>query len=90
MALTCGPPCSPGKTAESTLAASALSVVRMHAPRGPYRVLWVVKEMTWAWPMGLGTTPAATMPAMCEMSASRYAPTASAIWRKRAQSGIHG
>jgi hypothetical protein len=33
--LTWGPPCSPGNTAESILPASALSVVRMQAPRGP-------------------------------------------------------
>jgi hypothetical protein len=39
--------------------------------------------------MGEGTTPAATSPPMCEMSASRYAPTSSAIARNFFQSGIH-
>jgi len=39
--------------------------------KGPYRLLWVVKLMTWACPTGLGSTPAATIPEMCEISAIR-------------------
>ena len=42
---------------------------------------------TWAMPMGEGTTPAATRPPMCEISARKYAPTSSAIWRNFFQSG---
>jgi hypothetical protein len=51
--------------------ASASSVVRMQAPRGPQMVLWVVKTVTWAMPTGLGYAPAAAMPAVWAMSATR-------------------
>ena len=54
-AMTCssGPPCRPGKTAESTaLARSAPQ--RMAPPRGPRSVLWVVKVTKSATPTGFG------------------------------------
>ena len=40
----------------------------------------------WAWGKGLGCSPAAMSPAMCEMSAMSVAPTSSAISRKRLKS----
>ena len=43
---TCGPPCSPGKTARSILRARAASVVRIQAPRGPHKDLCVVNVIT--------------------------------------------
>jgi hypothetical protein len=48
------------------------------APRGPRSVLWVVVEMTCAWPTGEGCTPPITSPATCAMSATRMAPTSPA------------
>ena len=58
-AMTCssGPPCSPGKTALSTALASSAEHT-MAPPRGPRRVLWVVKVTTSATPTGEGCTPA--------------------------------
>ncbi len=71
MVFRCGPPCSPGKTARSSLRAMSRLWVISIAPRGPQRLLWVVVETTSAMPMGLGWTPAATRPEMWAMSASR-------------------
>ena len=85
-----GPPCSPGNTPKSILAAISGSVAKSMAPRGPQSVLWVVKLVTWAWPTGLFRRPAATIPAKCAMSASKMAPTESAISRMRAQSMSQG
>ena len=68
---TCGPPCSPGKTALSIFFAIAASVVINTAPRGPSMLLCVVDITTWAYPIGDGTTPAATSPPMCEMSVNK-------------------
>ncbi len=65
----------------------AASVVSSTAPRGPSRLLCVVDMTTWAMPIGEGTTPAATRPPMCEMSARKYAPTSSAMARNFFQSG---
>ena len=53
------------------------------APRGPRSDLCVVVVMTSAYSKGEGTTPAATRPEMCAMSARRYAPTLSQILRMR-------
>jgi len=71
-AMTCmrGPPWMPGKTAESIFfARSALHITS--PPLGPLRVLCVVVVMKWAYPAGLGWSPAATRPAMWAMSAIR-------------------
>ena len=68
---TCGPPCSPGKTARSISRDSLSSVVRMQAPRGPHSDLCVVNVITSAYPTGEGYTPAATIPATCAISANR-------------------
>ncbi len=62
----------------------------MIAPRGPRSVLCVVQVTTSAYGTGLGCTPAATRPPMCAMSTIRYAPTSSAIARKRAKSITRG
>ena len=90
MLFTCGPPCRPGKTAVSSRFAISGSVVITTAPRGPQSVLCVVNVITCACGSGLLSTPAATMPARCAMSARRYAPTSSAISRSAAQSKSHG
>ena len=66
------------------------AVVRMIAPRGPRSVLCVVVVTTWAWGTGLGYSPATTSPATWAMSAMRYAPTLSAMARKRAKSSVRG
>ena len=79
-AMTCirGPPWIPGNACES-MAFAYFSLQRINPPRGPRRVLWVVVVTKSACATGLGCTPAATRPAMCAMSASRYAPTSRAI-----------
>ena len=85
--MTCisGPPWRPGKTAELIFLAMASSSVSTMPPRGPRRVLWVVVVTTWAWPNGLGCSPAATSPAKCAMSTNSSAPTSSQIARKRGE-----
>ncbi len=85
----CGPPCRPGNTAlSSALACSALHM--SIAPRGPRSVLWVVVEITSAWPTGDGWAPPATRPAMCAMSAHRIAPTSRAISANAGKSMVRG
>ena len=59
--------------------ASASSLVRITAPRGPRRVLCVVVVTTCACGKGEGCAPPATSPAKCAMSTIRKAPTSSAI-----------
>ncbi len=86
--MTCssGPPCWPGKTAESIFFAYS-SLQRMIPARGPPRVLWVVVVTTSApCSTGLAWMPAATSPAKWAMSTISSAPTSSAISRKRAKS----
>ena len=63
-AMTCssGPPWRPGKTALSIFLASS-APQRMAPPRGPRRVLWVVRVTTSATPTGLGWAPPAIRPA---------------------------
>ena len=53
----------------------------MAPPRGPRRVLWVVKVTTSATPTGLGWTPPAMSPAGWAASNMNSAPTSSAISR---------
>ena len=79
-AITCmsGPPCWPGKTAESIFLAYS-SRLRMKPERGPPSVLCIVEETTSACGTGLGCRPAATRPAKCAMSTQSLAPTSSAI-----------
>ena len=55
---------------------------RMAPPRGPRRVLWVVKVTTSATPTGDGWTPPAISPAGWAASKRNRAPTESAISRK--------
>ena len=55
-------------------------------PRAPPSVLWIVVVTTSAYGTGFGCRPAATSPAKCAMSTIRYAPTESAIARKRSKS----
>ena len=45
---------------------------------------------TSAYGTGVGCRPAATRPAKCAMSTTRYAPTSSAIARKRSKSRTRG
>ena len=52
----------------------------------PAQVLWVVEVTTSAIGTGFGASPVATNPAMCAISTSRYAPTLSAMSRKRCKS----
>eukprot|EP00958_Prasinococcus_capsulatus_P007092 scaffold659_cov329-Prasinococcus_capsulatus_cf.AAC.1 len=52
--------------------------------RGPRRDLWVVVVTTSQYSKGCFCSPAATSPLMCAMSIKRYAPTLSAMARKRA------
>ena len=99
-AMTCssGPPCMPGKTAESSncdiIFTSPFGVVlpqglgkslpiRMIPPRGPRSVLWVVEVTMWAYFTGLSSRPAAISPAGWAMSIMRMAPTLSAMSRIR-------
>ncbi len=60
------------------------------APRGPRRVLWVVVEITSAWPTGDGWAPPAIRPAMWAMSAASTAPTSLAISAKAGKSIVRG
>ena len=86
----CGPPWRPGKTA---LVDRRGVLARLHmiiAPRGPRSVLWVVVVTTSACPTGDGCAPPAIRPAMCAMSATRMAPTSSAIAAKPAKSIVRG
>ena len=71
-AMTCisGPPCCPGKTAESTFLARS-APQRIMPPRGPARVLCVVDVVTCACGTGVGCSPAATRPEKCAMSTIR-------------------
>lgn len=63
---------------------------KIKAPRGPRNVLCVVVVMTSAIPAGDGCSPATTSPAMCEISANKNAPHASATSRSFCQSKIRG
>jgi hypothetical protein len=80
-----GPPCWPGKTAESIFFLNS-PVVRITPERGPARVLCTVEVTTWEWGTGLGCRPAATRPAKCAMSTHSFAPTSSAIERNASKS----
>ena len=84
-----GPPWRPGNTARSMALACFLSQ-RIMPPRGPRKVLWVVLVTTPAWPTGEGWTPAATRPEMWAISATKIAPTSSAICAKRGKSSSRG
>ena len=59
-------------------------------PRPPPIVLWIVVVVTSANGTGDGCRPAATSPAKWAMSTIRYAPTESAISRKRLKSSWRG
>ena len=100
-AITCssGPPCVPGKTAESSNAdiifTSPLGVVLPHGlgkslpikitpPRGPRRVLWVVDVTICACLTGFSKRPAAIRPAGWAISTMKRAPISSATLRIRA------
>ncbi len=48
----------PGKTCESNCRPKPASLQRIRPPRGPRRVLWVVKVTKSAWGTGLGWSPA--------------------------------
>ena len=71
-AITCssGPPCVPGKTAESIFFLCSSRQMSI-PPRAPPSVLWIVVETTSACGTGLGCSPAATRPAKWAMSTSR-------------------
>ena len=84
-----GPPCCPGNTAESIRLPNS-SVHRISPPRPPPIVLWIVVVTTSAYGTGLGCSPAATSPAKCAISTTRYAPTSSAIARNRTKSKNRG
>ena len=90
-AITCciGPPCIPGKTARSSACACS-SRQRTNPERGPASVLCVVEETKSQCGTGFGCRPAATRPEKWAMSQSRYAPTSSAISRKRSASTARG
>ncbi len=100
MAAGFGVPCDSGKTArcisrDSGVRPSGPGVacsrpIRISPPRGPPSCLYVLVVVACARSTGVGCSPAATSPAMCEMSATRYAPTESAIARKRAKSSVRG
>ena len=82
-----GPPWVPGKIALLKLNFSAASLfARIRPPLGPRSVLWVVVVTTSAYGIGLWWRPAATRPAIWAISTIRYAPTLSAISRKRLKS----
>ena len=84
-----GPPWRPGNTARSiALACSAVDI--SIAPRGPRSVLWVVVEITSAWPTGVGWAPPATSPAMWAMSATSTAPTSAAMEANAGKSMVRG
>jgi hypothetical protein len=85
MACMSGPPCWPGKTAESIFFLSS-PVVRITPERGPARVLCTVEVTTWACGTGLACRPAATRPAKWAMSTHSFAPTSSATERNASKS----
>jgi hypothetical protein len=58
------------------------------APLGPLSVLCVVVVTTSAIPTGDGYIPVATSPDICAISATRIAPTSSAIFLNFSQSNI--
>ncbi len=84
-----GPPCSPGKTAESIFGPRSARDSTNPA-RGPASVLCVVEVTMSAHSTGLGCRPAATRPEMWAMSTMNSASTSSAIARKAAKSITRG
>ena len=73
-----------------SMAGPSSAVARMQPPRGPRRVLWVVKVTMSAWGTGLGCTPPAMSPAMWAASNMNSAPTSSAIERMASGSMMRG
>ena len=89
MMFSSGPPCMPGKTAESS-AFAHFSLQSTMPPRGPPSVLCVVVVTKSAYGTGDSCAPPATRPAMWAMSTIMMHPTLSQISRMRLKSIARG